>query len=66
MPVLDAKALDLDPEGAAFLKSVLRQYPLPKPARAESPKTKSSPRIGRVHFHYRVIRRRKELLTGTV
>jgi hypothetical protein len=61
MPVLDAKALDLDPEGAAFLKSVLRQYPLAEPARAEAPKT----RIGRVHFHYRVIRR-KELLTGMV
>ena len=61
MPVLDAKALDLDPEGAAFLKSVLRQYPLPKGPRAEAPRT----RIGRVHFHYRVIRRRKELLTST-
>lgn len=61
MPVLDAKALDLDPEGAAFLKSVLRQYPLPKAPRTEAPRTK----IGRVHFHYRVIRR-KELLTSMV
>ncbi|MBF9235213.1 hypothetical protein [Microvirga alba] len=34
MPVLDAKALETDPEGAAFLLSVLRQNkqanPLPR------------------------------------
>ena len=62
MPVLDAKALELDPEGAAFLKSVLRRYPLPKAAPAQAPRT----RIGRVHFHYRVIRRRKEPVTDRV
>ncbi len=27
MPVLDAKALEIDPQGAAFLKSVLRPFP---------------------------------------
>lgn len=34
MPVLDAKALKTDPEGAAFLLSVLRRSPTPvtKPA----------------------------------
>ena len=61
MPVLDAKALDLDPEGAAFLKSVLRQYPLSKAKPPETPRA----RIGRVHFHYRVVRRPKELLKDT-
>lgn len=29
MPVLDAKALKADPEGAAFLLSVLRRNPSP-------------------------------------
>jgi hypothetical protein len=29
MPVLDAKALKTDPEGAAFLLSVLRRSPAP-------------------------------------
>lgn len=28
MPVLDAKALDLDPQGMDFLRSVLRQKPV--------------------------------------
>ena len=60
MPVLDAKALDLDPKGAAFLLSVLRQNCLPK----SSPK--EAPRIGRVHFHYRLVRRSKELLIDSV
>jgi hypothetical protein len=32
MPVLDAKALDHDPKGAAFLTSVLRGQALPKAA----------------------------------
>ena len=27
MPVLDAKALDIDPQGLAFLRGVLRQKP---------------------------------------
>ena len=58
MPVLDSTALDLDPEGAAFLKSVLRQYPLLAAKPAEAART----RIGRVHFHYRLIRRPKDLL----
>lgn len=31
MPVLDAKALEIDPRGMAFLKSVLRQKPLASP-----------------------------------
>jgi len=57
MPVLDAKALENDPKGTAFLLSVLRQYPLPKAF------PKETTRIGRVHFHFRLIRRPKELLT---
>ena len=40
MPVLDAKALEIDPQGAAFLQSVLR----PLPALQASPK--DAPRIG--------------------
>jgi hypothetical protein len=28
MPVLDAKALEIDPQGMAFLRSVLRQKPV--------------------------------------
>ncbi|WP_230529981.1 hypothetical protein [Microvirga roseola] len=60
MPVLDAKALDLDPKGAAFLRGVLRDYPAPKA------KAREVLKIGRVHFHLRMIRRSKELLTDTV
>ena len=66
MPVLDAKALDDDPEGAAFLKSVLRQYPLSKADLAQARKTVPRTRIGRVHFHYRVTRRPKEHLISMV
>jgi hypothetical protein len=45
MPVLDAKALDIDSKGAAFLKSVLRS---PSPSEATP---KKAPRIGRIRFH---------------
>jgi hypothetical protein len=45
MPVLDAKALEIDPKGMTFLKSVLR--PL---ASSEVP-PKESPRICRIRFH---------------
>ncbi len=47
MPVLDAKALKTDPEGAAFLLSVLRRSPSPvpkvqaKPAPVPAAKAKS-------------------------
>ena len=45
MPVLDAKALDIDSKGAAFLKSVLRS---PPPSETTP---KKAPRIGRIRFH---------------
>jgi hypothetical protein len=57
MPVLDAKALEIDPEGAAFLKSVLR--PIPRP---QAP-PKEAPRIGKIRFY--AVKRSKEYVTGT-
>jgi hypothetical protein len=56
MPVLDAKALEMDSKGMAFLKSVLR----PVPASREL--SKEAPRIGRVRLHW--AGRSKELLPG--
>jgi hypothetical protein len=57
MPVLDAKALEIDPKGAAFLKSVLR----PVPVTQEPPK--ETPRISRIRFH--AMKRSRELVSGT-
>lgn len=49
MPVLDAKALETDPKGAAFLLSVLRRSPsFPYPAE-DTPKARRMP--------FRLIRR---------
>jgi len=62
MPVLDAKALDIDPKGMAFLKSVLRQKYTPRSPLKLVPKG----RVGRVNFHFRLIRRSRELLSDTV
>jgi len=58
MPVLDVKALEIDPKGAAFLKSVLRQT-----CSSEVP-PKECPRIVRIRFH--IPRRTRELAAGTV
>jgi hypothetical protein len=58
MPVLDAKALEIDPKGAAFLKSVLR--PLPS---SETP-PKETPRTSRVRF--RMAKRSQMLIAGTM
>ena len=57
MQVLDAKALEIDPQGAAFLKSVLR----PLPTTQASPK--DTPRIGKIRFY--AMRRSREFTTGT-
>jgi hypothetical protein len=57
MPVLDAKALEIDPKGLAFLKSVLR----PLPASQASPN--DTPRISRLRFY--ALRRSREFTTGT-
>lgn len=54
MPVLDAKALELDPQGTAFLLSVLRQTPSPKAPPEEASRLRQ--------IRARVIRRPKELL----
>lgn len=45
MPVLDAKALEIDPKGMIFLKSILR----PPVSSELTPKDK--PRIGRIRLH---------------
>jgi hypothetical protein len=62
MPVLDARALDMDPEGVAFLLSVLRQTSAPKIL----PKT--IPGVGRIRFRIisrlRVAGRSKEALSS--
>jgi hypothetical protein len=58
MPVLDAKALEMDPKGTTFLKSVLR----PLPASETTPK--KTPRASRIRFL--VSRRSRELTVSTV
>jgi hypothetical protein len=57
MPVLDAKALDVDSKGMAFLKSVLR----PHYSSEVTPKKVS--RIGKIRFH--IIKRPREFVLGT-
>ena len=65
MPVLDAKALEIDPKGAAFLLSVLRPSPVtPKLQPKEVTPPKSLPQHVRMHF--RLTRRLKPLLTHMV
>ncbi len=60
MPVLDAKALDNDPKGMAFLVSVLRQRPVTQTASEEMTPPRKISRI--VHMRFRLTRRSKELL----
>ena len=57
MPVLDAKALDIDSKGMAFLKSVLR------PAHSSEVTSKRMPRIGKIRFH--MVKRSREFAVGT-
>ncbi len=57
MPVLDAKALEMDPKGAAFLKSVLR----PVPSSDASPHESS--RISKIRFY--ALKRSREFTTRT-
>jgi hypothetical protein len=56
MPVLDAKALEIDPKGAAFLKSILRPMPVP-----QAPPKEAS-RIVKIRFY--ALKRSRELATG--
>jgi hypothetical protein len=58
MPVLDAKALEIDPKGMIFLKSILR------PLASSEVTPKDKPRIGRIRLH--MPRRAREALAGTV
>lgn len=58
MPVLDAKALKSDPEGLAFLLSVLRRS-APSPAAVKDVRKLDE-------LEARAIRRRDRLLHGTV
>jgi hypothetical protein len=57
MPVLDAKALDIDSKGMAFLKSVLRA-----PCSSEVT-PKKVPRIAKVRLH--MLKRSREFSVGT-
>ncbi len=57
MPVLDAKALEIDPKGMTFLKSILR------PLASSEVTPKDSPRIGRIRLH--MPRRTREGVAGT-
>jgi len=45
MPVLDAKALEIDPKGMTFLKSILR------PLASSEVAPKNNPRIVRIRLH---------------
>ncbi|KLK94966.1 hypothetical protein AA309_00480 [Microvirga vignae] len=65
MPVLDAKALETDPKGMAFLLSVLRQSPS---ASSLQPKEVAPPRNPpqNVRMHFRFTRRMKQLLPTLV
>ena len=58
MPVLDAKALEIDPKGMIFLKSILR----PRASSEVTPKDKS--RAIRIRLH--IPRRTREGVAGTV
>ncbi len=65
MPVLDAKALETDPQGMAFLRSVLRQKPLaPQIASKEVSPRKELPQPLRTRL--RLARRAKDLITHQV
>jgi hypothetical protein len=60
MPVLDAKALDVDPKGTAFLLSVLRPSPVasqPQPKEVAPPKNLPL----NVRMHFRLSRRLKQV-----
>jgi len=65
MPVLDAKALEIDSKGAAFLLSVLRSAPR---APAIKPKEITPPTrlTQNVRMHFRVPRRLKQFLPDLV
>ena len=56
MPVLEAKALEIDPKGMTFLKSILR------PLASSELAPKDNPRIGRIRLH--MPRRAREGVTG--
>jgi len=56
MPVLDAKALEIDPKGMTFLKSVLR------PLGSSEVPPKEAPRLCRIRFH--VVKRSRVLASS--
>jgi hypothetical protein len=57
MPVLDAKALEIDSKGMAFLKNVLR------PCYSSEVTPKKVPRAGKARLH--IVRRSREFSIGT-
>jgi len=65
MPVLDAKALEIDAKGMAFLTSVLRQS---SAAATITPKEVAQPKIlpQNVRVHFRFMRRAKQSLPTLV
>lgn len=64
MPMLDAKALEIDPKGMAFLLSVLRQNPVVTIQPKGLAPRRRLPQNVRMHF--RLTRRSKELLSNPV
>ena len=58
MPVLDAKALEIDPKGTSFLRSILR------PLASSEVTPKDNPRIGRIRLH--IPRRTREAAADTL
>ena len=57
MPVLDAKALEIDSKGMAFLKSVLR------PRHPSEVTPKKMPRMGKIRFH--IMKRSRDFIAST-
>jgi hypothetical protein len=65
MPVLDAKALEIDPKGMAFLLRVLR--PMPAATRIQPKEVTPSKEVPQnVRMHFRVVRRSKQFLPNPV
>ena len=65
MPVLDAKALEVDPKGMDFLSDVLRQSPAaPKSQPNEVAPPESLPQ--KVRMYFRLARRVKQVLPPLV
>lgn len=65
MPVLDAKALETDPKGVAFLSSVLHPHAAASRSQPREVSPSKSPSLN-VRMHFRVTRRLKHLAPSPV